>query len=173
MDQRSLRLLGIACWLLAVACAAVVFWLAFGVASPAKESAAKAHQELTREHTQSEAVISHALAAAMFAGDYSEAQDLLTRYAATGYFTRAVVTNSAQRVVASVGSTPGLAVGKPLPDSTAAGGREVKLLLRSEDYGKLVVLEAQQSAAAVALETRVGTLYNALRALAWAALVLA
>lgn len=173
MGKGSLRLLGAVCWLLAIACTAAALWLAFGVAPPVKETAAKARQEIAHEHAQSEAVITHALATAMFAGDYGEVQDCLDRYAATGFFSRAVVTNAAQRVVASVGATPGLAIGNALPDSIATTGRRLRLLLRSEDYGQLVVLEAPQNAEVEALETRLATLHHALRVLAWASLALA
>jgi hypothetical protein len=172
MGNKSLYMLGVVSWLLAIACTAAALWLAYGIVSPARNSAAKARQELAREHAQSEAVISHALAVAMFARNYGEVQDLLARYTATGYFTRAVVTNSAQQVVASVGTTPDVAIGKPLPETIAAGGRRVKLLLRTEDYGQLVVLEAPQGDELAALEARIAKLYGTLRVLAWAALTL-
>lgn len=164
-------MLGVLIWLLACACAVAAFWLAFGVVEPARDSAAKARQELAREHAQSEAVITHALAVAMFARDYSEAQDLLARYAATGYFTRAAVTNSAQQAVASVGGIPGLTIGKPLPEDIG-GERRVKLQLRAQDYGELVVLELPKGTEIGALEDRISALHRGLRALAWAALTL-
>jgi hypothetical protein len=172
VDRSAILLGAAACWLLAVACAASALWLAFAVVPALKEGAARAAQEIAREHAQSEAVITHALASAMFAGDYGDAQDLLDRYAATGYFSDAAVINRAQRVVASVGATPGLVIGNALPGSAARTGRRITLGLRSESYGQLVVFAARESAAPAALEAGIATLDDKLGALAWISLAL-
>lgn len=160
-----MRLLGLACLLLAIACAWVATWLDSSVVPRLAAATASVQQVDARQRAQADAVMTRALASALFARDYGVAQELLTHYAEVGYFIAAAVTNAANQVVASVGATPGVAIGNVLPEGAAQNGRRVTLLLRSEEFGQLVVLGEPRNIEIATLTARIAALKNAIRAL--------
>lgn len=93
--------------------------------------------EATRQRALVDEMIERSIALAMFERDYGEVQDLLGRYVAAGHFSQAVVLNPQRNVVASLGSSLDLEVGRPAPEAALTESRKMELALQTERVGEL------------------------------------
>ena len=158
--------------LLSVACAALSAWLLLSAVPRVAGAAASASSELARGQASADALIAHGLSVELFAREYGHVQDLLTRCAEIGYFTRAIVTNRDKLIVASVGPIADLKIGDKLADVTP-GARRIPLMLGSERLGDLVMWMPALSSRALTLDADVDLLRIASRALAMVSLAAA
>lgn len=120
-----------------LASALLATWLLVMVVPEVSIASQTMRSEASRQRTFVDDMIERSLALAMFERDYGEVQDLLSRYVAAGHFSQAVVVNNQRNVVASLGSTLDLEVGRPVPESALNESRKMALSLHTEQLGEL------------------------------------
>lgn len=118
---------------------ALVFWLGLVALPQARQEAEQGQAELDRLRTMADRTVVRSVAAAMASGDYGEVQIALTGFATLGYFEQAVVTNTAQRVVAIEGPVSGARIGDPPPADLLSRARATPLMQGTAPNGQLLV----------------------------------
>ncbi len=120
-----------------LASALLATWLLASVVPDARMASKTVRNEAARQRAFVDEMIERSLALAMFERDYGEVQELLGRYVAAGHFSQAVVLNTQRNVVASLGSTLDLEVGRSAPESALKESRKMALALHTENLGEL------------------------------------
>jgi hypothetical protein len=103
----------------------------------AHRSMAAERAEAARLQSQVDGTLAQGLGAALAAGDYGEVQDVLSNFAALGYFENAAVTNARQRIVALAGTVSDLHIGGEVLEEFAASAKTIELVVNSERVGRV------------------------------------
>ena len=123
--------------LLTAASMLVGIWLAAYGVPHAHQSLAAERAEAARLQSQVDGTLTQGLATALATGDYGQVQEVLSNFAALGYFRNAAVTNASQRIVALVGTVNDLHIGGEVPAEFAASAKTIDLLVNNERLGRV------------------------------------
>ncbi len=126
---------------LTVASGLLALWMAFAALPDVLTESA-------RLRAMADRTLARHLSVAMATADYGEVQHALTEFEGLGYFQSAAVTNTRQKLVSLAGTSPGLRIGDVASRQTFENARVLDLSMGSENYGKLLVLQASQPAGA-------------------------
>jgi hypothetical protein len=115
----------------------VGIWLAAYGVPRARQSMVAERAEAARLQSQVDGTLTQGLAAALATGDYGQVQEVLSNFAALGYFQDAAVTNASQRIVALAGTVNDLHIGSEVPAEFAASARTFQLVANNERLGRV------------------------------------
>jgi hypothetical protein len=123
--------------LLTAASMLVGIWLAAYGVPRARQSMMAERAEAARLQSQVDGTLTQGLAAALATGDYGQVQEVLSNFAALGYFQDAAVTNASQRIVALAGTVNDLHIGSEVLAEFAASARTFQLVANNERLGRV------------------------------------
>lgn len=120
--------------------ALLTLWLAVFSLPAAGDRLTARESEATRLQGIADRTVVEQLTATLASGDYGEVQAQLSHFHTLGYFSRAVVLNARQRVVASVGMGGEAVIGTPVPATVSAAATAAPLVRGTDQLGQLLQL---------------------------------
>ena len=127
--------------LLLLACSALLtLWLALFALPAAREQSGVQQAEAVRLQSLADMTMAKMLGAALASGDYGELQAELTMFHTLGYFTRALVVNARERVVAAAGTGSEATIGAAAPAALSSTAQVIPLLRGTEPLGRFLNL---------------------------------